>query len=97
MEYDCGTDRCDGLVLPLNNGGLPVIDAFLTVSFPDMENIRKVSVTKYAMSTWHNLCGSMCHHFAWHDLAPIKSFVQKICCQGGNTSQMNMLRAALQY
>ena len=48
VEYDCATDRCVGFVLPLNNDGLPVVDAFVAVSFPAMENMfRKVSVAKY--------------------------------------------------
>ena len=99
VEYDCATDRCVGFVLPLNSDGLPVIDAFVAVSFPAMENMfRKVSVAKYAyvymaQPLWQNVPPFCLVCFGTDNI----SFVQKMCCQGGNTSQMNVPSVALRY
>ena len=49
VDYDGETDRCVGFILPLNEHRLPIIDSFIAVSFPVMENMfRKHAIAKYA-------------------------------------------------
>lgn len=97
MEYDCATDRCVGFVLPLNNDGLPVIDAFVAVSFPAMENmLHKVSVAKYAyvymaQPLWQNVppfclaCFGTNNKFCAKDLLPRWIYITNECAKRGIT------------
>ena len=97
VEYDCATDRCVGFVLPLNNDGLPVIDAFVAVSFPAMENMfRKVSVAKYAyvymaQPLWQNVppfclaCFGTDNKFCAKDLLPRWEYITNECAKHGIT------------
>ena len=49
VEYDNDTDRLVGFVLPCNENGLPLSDAFIAVSFESMEEFFRVAdVAKYA-------------------------------------------------
>ena len=49
VEYDPGTNRCVGFVLPSNKYGLPDIDSYLAVSFKVIENLFKTTdIAKYA-------------------------------------------------
>lgn len=49
VDYDGETDRCVGFLLPLNERSLPIIDSFIAVSFPVMENMFcKHPISKYA-------------------------------------------------
>ena len=49
VDYDTETDKCVGFVLPLNECSLPIIDSFIAVSFPVMENMfHKHALAKYA-------------------------------------------------
>ena len=97
VEYDCATDRCVGFVLPLNSDGLPVIDAFVAVSFPTMENMfRKVSVAKYAyvymaQPLWQNVppfflvCFGTDNKFCAEDLLPRWTYITNECSKRGIT------------
>ena len=49
VEYDSKTDRCVGFVLPSNEEGLPIVNAYLATSFERIEEMFKgCIVAKYA-------------------------------------------------
>ena len=86
VEFDSGTNRCVGFVLPLNNLGLPEVDSFLAVSFDGIEKI--FSNNKIAKYAYVYMAQPLCEVpllFAWPLLEPIISLQQIVCCFGGNT------------
>ena len=49
VNYDSEPDHCIGLVLPLDENGLPKVDSSLAVSFPAIEKmLSNNAVSKYA-------------------------------------------------
>ena len=66
VEYDCESNKLIGFVLPCDENGLPIREAFTATTFESIEDaFRTGAIAKYALLTWFNHFLRMFQHFAY--------------------------------
>jgi len=90
IQYDSDSDRLVGFILPCDNKGLPICDAFIATSFDDMEGyFKKASLAKYAMVYMVQPLTLGVPPFCLACIGTDNKFQQKLLQKDGSTYMMN--------